>query len=189
MSIAVAVQKDGTIALATDSVTTFGEHQESVENLHTEKIRQIGSAYVASAGWSVYDNILDDFLAKQETVPQLTDKTSIYAFFVLFWKALHSDYSFVKDQGSDEKSPFGDLDASFIVVNTSGIFHVSSDMAVTQFDRYTAIGSGVDYALGAINACYADKPAEEIARVAVETTSKFNIYCGGDTKVVTLQTT
>jgi len=187
MSIAVAVQKDGVIALATDSVTTFGEHQESTDNLDTNKIRNIGEVYLASAGWSVYDNIIDDFLAKQEQVPQLADKVSIYNFFLSLWKALHNDYSFVKDQGSDEKSPFGDLDASFIVVNTKGIFHVSSDMAVTKFEKYTTIGSGVDYALGAINACYADKSVEEIARIAVETTSKFNIYCGGDTKIVTLQ--
>jgi ATP-dependent HslUV protease, peptidase subunit HslV len=100
-----------------------------------------------------------------------------------FWQELHKHYNFVKDQTDEEHdSPFGELDSTFLIANANGIFYVSSNMSVTRFEQYCAIGSGADFSLGTIYALYAlDYSAEAIARQAIEAAKTVNIYCGGQT--------
>lgn len=187
MSIAVAVRTADEIVLATDSKRTFGGGAVPAENLRDNKLRRIGNAYIATTGWGVYSNILDDYIGKNRRV-QLGDSASIFTFFRNFWKALHQRYAFVNDQCSETDSPFGDLDASFLVAAQSGIFYVACDMSVTEFDQYYAVGSGAAYALGAMHALYGPRtPAESVARRAVAAASSLDIYCGGDVNLVKLR--
>jgi ATP-dependent HslUV protease subunit HslV len=187
MSIAVAVRTAEEIVLATDSKRTFGGGAVPAENLRDIKMRKVGNAYVATTGWGVYTNILDDYLGRGRH-PQLNDSASIFSFFRNFWKALHQRYAFVNDQCSETDSPFGDLDASFLVASESGIFYVACDMSVTEFDQYYAVGSGAGYALGAMHALYGGRQsAEAIARRAVTAASALDIYCGGEINLVKLR--
>lgn len=187
MSIAVAVRTAEEIVLATDSKRTFGGGAVPAENLRDIKMRKVGSAYIATTGWGVYTNILDDYLGKSRH-PQLHDSASIFSFFRNFWKALHQRYAFVNDQCSETDSPFGDLDASFLVASDSGIFYVACDMSVTEFDQYYAVGSGAGYALGAMHALYGGKQSAELmARRAVAAASALDIYCGGDVNLIKLR--
>jgi ATP-dependent HslUV protease, peptidase subunit HslV len=187
MSIAVAVRTAEEIVLATDSKRTFGGGAVPAENLRDIKMRKVGNAYIATTGWGVYTNILDDYLSRSRQ-PNLHDSASIFSFFRNFWKALHQRYAFVNDQCSETDSPFGDLDASFLVASDSGIFYVACDMSVTEFDQYYAVGSGAGYALGAMHALYGGRQsAEVIARRAVTAASALDIYCGGEVNLVNLR--
>ncbi len=187
MSIAVAVRVADEIVLATDSKRTFGGGAVPEDNLRDVKLQKIGDAYIATTGWGIYTNILDDYL-KTVRKPRLHDTAAIFAFFRTFWKALHTRYQFVNDQCSETDSPFGDLDASFLVVNQSGIFYVACDMSVTRFENYYAVGSGATYALGAMHALHGPRAsAEAIARRAVAAASALDIYCGGDVNLVKLR--
>jgi ATP-dependent protease HslVU (ClpYQ) peptidase subunit len=127
---------------------------------------------------------MDDFLLGKK-VPPLSDRRSVFSFFLKLWKTLHERYSFVNDQcGKEEESPFGDLDASFLIINAGGIFYVGSDMSVTQFESYFAIGAGSDYSLGALYALYdGGQDAEFLARKAVEAGIAFDNRCGGPIEV------
>jgi len=186
MSIAVAVRTKEEIILATDSKRTFGGGAVPADNLRDIKLRQVGQAYIAITGWGVYSNILDDYLSSGRR-PALNDSGSIFTFFRNFWKALHQRYAFVNDQCSETDSPFGDLDASFLVAAPSGIFYVACDMSVTEFEQYYAVGSGASYALGAMHALYGSDSAEVVARRAVAAASDLDIYCGGDVNLVKLR--
>lgn len=184
MSIAVAVRVADEIVLATDSKRTFGGGAVPEHNLRDVKVRKVGPAYLATTGWGVYTNILDDYL-RVARHPKLADTASIFAFFRSFWKALHERYAFVNDQCSETDTPFGDLDAAFLVVNPRGIYYVACDMSVTEFDNYYAVGSGAPYALGALHALHGPRAnAEGIARKAVAAASELDIYCGGTVNVV-----
>jgi ATP-dependent HslUV protease, peptidase subunit HslV len=184
MSVVVAVRKGNDIVMAADTQTSFGDVRMPVDNLRAQKISKIGAAYLGKTGWGLYDNILSDFLARQR--PALTTEKGIYAFFMQLWRALHEKYAFVNDQCHEKDSPFGDIDAAFLVVNRGGIYHVASDMSVTRFEKYYAIGAGNDFAMGALHALYDDKryDAEELAKRAVDTASTFKMYCGGAVDVV-----
>lgn len=179
MSIAVAVKSNGRIVIACDTKRTFGSGEVPDSNLTDVKVRKIGNAYLAITGWGLYTNILDDYLRTRRNI-KLGDQHSIFAFFRVFWKDLHERYSFVSDQRHDDESPFGDLDASFLVVNQHGIFSVSCDMSVTHFEQYYAIGSGAPYGLGAMHALYGDGcDPLAVARKGVEAAIALDLYCGG----------
>ena len=118
---------------------------------------------------------------------EATDERLIFAFFVELWKVMHDRYTLVNDQAQSKDSPFGDLDSSFLIANRNGIFKVSPDMDVSRFDQYFAIGSGAEYALGAMHSVYdALDDADEIARRGVETAGAFDVYCGGETTVLSV---
>lgn len=187
MSVAVAVQKGRTIAIAADTQESFGDRRVLRTDHATSKIMKVGSSYVAQTGWGLYENILADFLGKSPA-PRLGGEKEIFAFFNRFWKRMKRDYSFVNDQPvADDKSPFADLDASFLVVNARGIFHVTGQMSVTRFTRFDSIGSGSSYALGALQVLYDEPlPAATIARRACEAGIHFDIACGGELDVFTV---
>jgi ATP-dependent HslUV protease, peptidase subunit HslV len=189
MSIAVAVRKGNQIVLAADTQKNFGSFRVSEGFQPVDKIRKIGLSWVAATGWALYDNLIDDMLKKGKR-PVLKDRQAIFAFFMKMWRELREKYSFVNDQCDDRQdSPFADLDSDFLIVNPGGIFHVASNMSVTEFDRYYAIGSGSDFAVGALHILYdSDLGPEEIARRAVETAIEFNIYCGGSIQVQSVKT-
>ena len=46
----------------------------------------------------------------------------------------------MNDQGDRNDSPFGNLDASFLVASPAGIFYVAPDMSVSEFRQYFAVG-------------------------------------------------
>lgn len=183
MSIVVAVRKRNQIVIASDSQSSFGSCRVPSENHQTVKIRKAGSSYIAAAGWAVYDDILQDFIDRRK-VGTLRTRKAIFKFFMHLWKEAHKSYAFVNDQPGEKDSPFGDLDSSFLIVNSAGLFYVSSDMSTTKFEKYFAIGSGGDYALGALHALYdSGLGAVALAEKAVEAAIAFNIYCGGAIRV------
>jgi ATP-dependent protease HslVU (ClpYQ) peptidase subunit len=188
MSVAVAVQKGRTIAIAADTQENFGDRRVLRGDHNSSKIMKVGASYLAQTGWGLYENILGDYLVKSGT-PRFRNEREIFGFFNRFWKRMRKDYSFVNDQPmEDDKSPFADLDASFLIANSHGIFHVTGQMSVTRFTRFDAVGSGGPYALGALHTLYDEKlDAEEIARRACAAALHFDISCGGALDVFTVR--
>lgn len=185
MTIAVAVRKGREIVLAADTQNNFGAARATPDNHRSHKIMSVGDALIATSGWGLYANILDDYVARSRRPPALGNEREVFRFFQQFWHALKEQYSLVNDQcHKDDDSPFGDLDASFLVANAQGIFFVSSDTSVTPFGKYHAVGSGTDYALGALYVLYdTTDDAETLARRGCEAAMAFNIYCGGDIEI------
>lgn len=180
MSVAVAVASRGKIVIAADSKRTFGSGVVTTENFSDVKIRKVGGAYLAATGWGLYNNILDDYLEHKRRV-RIDDQRSIFTFFRHLWKDLHERYSFVSDQRPDDESPFGDIDASFLIVSPRGIYSVACDLSITRFTQYYAIGSGAPYALGALHAVYDERAdAGKAADTAVRAAMALDIYCGGE---------
>ena len=81
------------------------------------------------------------------------------------------------ESNRDDHTPFADLDASFLIVNRRGIFHVCGNMSVSQFNDYYAVGSGASYALGALRVLHGGRgTAETIARTACESAMARNNF-------------
>lgn len=184
MSIALAIEKNGELLVAADTLTSFG-HTKVPAALHSAvKVRRVGASLLATTGWGVYENILDDVLARRGNV-RLGTRGRIFDFFQRLWGDLHKKYSFVNDQIDEkEAGPFGNLDSTFLVAGRTGIFYVGPDMSVTPVRRYFAIGSGAQFALGALNALHDSRlGAEAVARRAVEAAIAFDTYCGGEVQI------
>lgn len=190
MSIVVGIHKDLEICVAADTQSSFGSSRVPTENASVNKLRRIGPAIIGTTGWGIYENILDDFLASLDSPPELGSKGHIFSFFLELWKALHEHYPFVNDQSDRDDSPFGNLDAAFLVASPSGLFYVASDLSVTQFERYCAVGSGADFSMGAAYTLYpSELSAEEIARRAADAACAFNLYCGGPIETIPITAT
>jgi ATP-dependent protease HslVU (ClpYQ) peptidase subunit len=187
VSIVVAVKKNGQVAVAADTMHSTGSRREHPDNIvQRSKLRRVGRALIGGVGWSVYDNILDHYLASRRRPPVLKDERTIFDFFLKFWKVLGDKYQLVNEQTDrDDRSPFCDLDSEFMVVNPRGIYHVSSDLSVMQFEKYVAIGSGDKYAYGTLHALYGSRqPALAVARAAAEAAVHFDQSCGGELELV-----
>lgn len=180
MSIVVAVSKSDRVVVAGDSLVCFGDAERiPPENSRTAKIMRLGSSIMGGTGWAVFDDILRDFL-HDRAAPPLGSEREIFSFLMDLWKALHDRYPYVNDQAAHKDTPFADLDSSFVIANRGGIFKVSSDMGVTRFNEYYAIGCGAPYALGALRVLYRGaQDADAIAREAVQTAIDFDVHCGG----------
>jgi ATP-dependent HslUV protease, peptidase subunit HslV len=180
MSVIVAIRQASQIVIASDTQDNFGDQRPPAENHEALKLREVGDAVLGSSGWALYDDIFEHYLAKQKRV-RLHDRPSIFDFFVRFWKVLHRNYPFVNDQpGKESDSPFANLDATFLVASPGGIFLISSNMSVSEFRQYYAIGSGSDYALGAVHALYAEvKDPAHLAEKAVHAAMAYDASCGG----------
>jgi ATP-dependent HslUV protease, peptidase subunit HslV len=183
MSIVVAVHKGNRVVLACDSQQSMGSLLPGNDNLTGSKIHRIGRAYLASTGWGLYHNILHDFLKGQRVAP-LESAEAVFAFFLSLWRSLHDRYTFVNNQCEEKNSPFGSLDATFIVASSGGIFGVSSNMTVSRFTKYHAIGSGAEVAFGALHALHGTGlRAEAIAKKAICAAMDHNVYCGGEVEL------
>ena len=117
MSIAVVVKKGKDIIIAADTQDSFGSNRVSFDNYRSKKIVTIGDSYVATSGWGVYEDILNDYLATSEAV-SLNTKTQIFAFFMKFWKDLHKHYSFVKDDKNLKKSESVNVSTGGVLMTT-----------------------------------------------------------------------
>jgi ATP-dependent HslUV protease subunit HslV len=185
MSIVVAVKKGKDIVVAADGLTVFGSVKPAPGNVAVSKIRRVGRALVASTGWCLYENIMNDYLAGRKSV-RLEDEGDVFRFFMGFWRALRKKYSYVNDQCEEKDSPFADLDSQFLVATRKRILYVPTDMSVTEFRKFHAIGSGADFAVGAMHVLYDQaRTAREIASRSVEAAIAHSIYCGGEVEVVT----
>jgi ATP-dependent HslUV protease, peptidase subunit HslV len=179
MTVAVAVRKGGRTVLAADSLVNFGGQRFRAENCTFHKIKRVGDSFLVWAGWSLYAELLNAHLERHPP-PALRSEAEVFTFFVQFWRAMRDDYTFMHRAAPSVEHPFADLDSVFLLANQAGIFRVASDMDVTLFEQYSAIGSGSKYALGALQVLYEqlEDPAE-IARRAAQVGIDSDVYCGG----------
>ena len=66
----------------------------------------------------------------------------------------------------DEDDPYESSQITALIANASGIYGVFSLREVFEFDRFWGIGSGRNYALGAMHVAY-DNPSASAAEIAI----------------------
>ncbi|MCP4524049.1 MAG: hypothetical protein GY828_07575 [Candidatus Gracilibacteria bacterium] len=186
MSTIVVVKKGDEVVMASDSLTTFGNHVIPGENYKANKILKFEDCLIGITGWALYNDIFLDYI-KGKNKLSFSNKADVFQFFNVFWSELHKKYSFVNDQCNEKESPFGDFDASFLIVTKKHIFLVSSNGSVYEIDNYYAIGSGSDYALGALyNIDNSGLNIHQLAEQAIKTGIAFDKNSGGKISIESL---
>ncbi|MCU0555117.1 MAG: hypothetical protein MUF17_10205 [Syntrophales bacterium] len=185
MTVVAAVLKRKSLVIGADTQINFGDSCMPGTNIKTSKLFTINGTYVAGSGWALYDNIIQDLLSDRKNRNlNLDDERSIFKFFNNLYFTVKEKYSYVNSQCNGHNTPFADLDARFLVAGRSGIFYVSANMSVHKFERYYAIGSGCDYALGAIHVLYdCDLSAKDICHRALSAAIDMDVHCGGPPEI------
>lgn len=178
MTTIVAVKKNGMVAIAADSLTTFGDTRlgRQYKGEH-DKIVEIGGSYIGLCGSSAHHLVLTALLPKLEDI-KLGSRMEVYETF----RRLHP---ILKEQGylnpkEDEDDPYESSQITALIVNSSGIYGVYSYREVFDYDRFWGIGSGRNFALGAMFAAYDRcKTAADVAKIGVMAGAEFDTATQG----------
>lgn len=173
MTTLVAVKKNGTVAIAADSLTTFGDTRlgRQYKGEH-DKILEINGSFIGLCGSSAHPLVISSLLPKLEDA-RLGSRMEVYETF----RRLHP---VLKEQGylnpkEDEDDPYESSQITALIVNSSGIYGVYSYREVFDYDRFWGIGSGRNFALGAMFAAYDRcRTAADVAKIGVMAGAEFD---------------
>ncbi len=185
MSTVVVVRKEKQICIAADTLTSFGDLVQPGAYLKDmTKILRVGDTYIGLVGSTSHVMVLQHYFAQRKKAVSFKDCTSIFKVWLELHGALKKQFHLNPNDENDD--PYETTRISALLANPHGIFGVYPLRAVDEYTKFWAKGSGDEYALGAMHACYSRmKTAEEIARVGVEAAAEFD---GGTALPLTLHT-
>jgi ATP-dependent HslUV protease, peptidase subunit HslV len=173
MTTLVAVRKHDQIAIAADSLTTFGDVRlASHHDRSYDKIVAYRGNYIGLCGSAAHQLVFESLLAGGGEF----DFSSRLAIF----ETLRKLHPILKDQHflnpkEEEDDPYESTQITALIANERGIFGVYSMREVFEYTQFWAVGSGKEVALGAMWALYPKlKTAEAVARAGVEAGAAFD---------------
>jgi ATP-dependent protease HslVU (ClpYQ) peptidase subunit len=173
MTTLVAVRKDDDIVIAADSLTTFGDLKLSASfDRVPEKIVRYRNNYLGLCGSAAHQLVFESLLKSREDLD--------FSGRVEIFDTLRKLHPVLKDQHflnpkEEEDDPYESSQFTALIANEHGIFGVYSMREVFEYTRFWAVGSGREFALGAMNAMYGRlKSAEAIARVGIDAGCTFD---------------
>ena len=179
MSTVVVAKKDGKVCIAADSLTSFGDLRlSSVYDAAHDKILRYDENYLGIVGSAAHQLVLESVFASKKVVDKkieidFSSRLAIFESFLCLHPLLKEKYFLnAKDEDDD---PYESTQIDALIANPFGIFGVHSLREVTEYKKFWAIGSGAEYALGAMFAVYdSAASAEEIALAGVAAGAEFN---------------
>ncbi len=185
-TIAVA-RKGGQVAIATDSLVTFGDTRLPHGYEANDKVFRIGASWVGMAGTTAHFPVLRKALGSL-TVDELKlgSRDEVFETFLKLHPKLKETY-FLNPKEEDA-DPYESSQFTVLIANGTGIYGVYSYREVFEFDRFWAIGSGRTYALGAMQAVWdAKRSAREVAEIGVKAGCEFDKNSDGPVKAHTMK--
>ena len=177
MTTLVAVRKNGEIAIAADSLTTFGDTRLSAQfDKSSDKIIRHKGTYVGLCGSAAHQLVFQSLLAKNEDL-DFSGKAAIFETFRKLHPILKEQH-FLNPK-EEEDDPYESTQITALVANQYGIFGVYSMREVFEYTQFWAVGSGREFALGAMHTQYERlKTATSIAKIGIEAGTTFDKNSG-----------
>lgn len=174
MSTIVVVQKNGVACMAADSLTSFGDLKQPAhyDRFH-DKIQSFGDTHLGIVGSAAHVLVLEHLMQRDDLALEWTDREGIFGSLLTIHPLLKDQY-FLNPQG-EEDDPYESTRLDGVVANPHGIFGIYALREVYQYQRFWAVGSGCEFALGAMHALYDQlDDVEAIARAGVEAGCEFD---------------
>lgn len=173
MTTIVAVKKNREIAIAADALVTFGETRLPHGYEVNEKIFQVGDSYIGLAGSTAHFAVLADALRGLGEQCRRHGRLQVFATF-------HRRHAVLKEKcflrpKEDEADPYESSQITAVMANPAGIYGVYSYREVFSFEKFWGIGSGRNFALGAMFASYERaRSARNVAEFGVRAGCEFD---------------
>jgi ATP-dependent protease HslVU (ClpYQ) peptidase subunit len=173
MTTLVVVRKGDEIAIAADSLTTFGDTRLSAQHdLTYDKIILHQGTYIGLCGSAAHQLVFESLLRKNAGL-DFSGKAAIFETFSKLHPILKEQH-FLNPK-EEEDDPYESTQMTALVANAHGIFGVYSMREVFEYTQYWAAGSGREFALGAMQALYPRlRTAAAVAKVGVEAGALFD---------------
>jgi ATP-dependent protease HslVU (ClpYQ) peptidase subunit len=185
-TIAVA-RTGGQVAIAADSLVTFGDTRLAHGYEANDKVFRIGDSWVGMAGTTAHFPVLRKALGSLSADElRLRSRDDVFETFLKLHPKLKEIY-FLNPK-EDEGDPYESSQFTVLIANASGIYGVYSYREVFEFDRFWAIGSGRTYALGAMFGAWDGKrSARDIAELGVRAGCEFDKNSDGPVQAHTMK--
>lgn len=175
MSTIVAVIKNGQACIAADSLTSFGETKQAAEYVtDSEKIiRFAPDNHLGIVGSAAHHLVLTNLIERHADKIDFGSRAHIFESMRLLHPILKEEYYLNSKDEDDDAYESSRVDA--LIMNRSGIYGLYALREVDQYSRFWAVGSGADFALGAMRVAWeVYDDAEAIARAGIEAGAAFD---------------
>jgi ATP-dependent HslUV protease, peptidase subunit HslV len=182
MTTIVVVKKGKEVAMASDTLVTFGDTRLSGKYEENEKIIRVGDSCVGLAGTTAHFAVMRKLLTEMPNC-RLYSRAEVFNTFLKVHAVLKDQ--FFLNPKEDDSDPYESSQITALIANCTGIYGVYSYREVFVFDRFWGIGSGRNFSLGAMHAVYEkSKSAKAIAEVGVKAGIEFDKSSGGPHRMV-----
>lgn len=179
MSVIVAVEKGGRLAIAADSLHTAGSMKVPPEHkVNHRKLFKWGPCWVGLIGWGALSAITESLARRYPEALDDPSRAGVFEALRALHPVLREEYYVEPREDNGQPVESSQLDG--LVISPLGIVGFSSYRNVSEYARFWAIGAGREFALGAMHACYERlRDPATIARHGVEAAITFEDSCGG----------
>lgn len=191
MTTVVVVKKGGQVAIAADTLVTFGDTRLSHRFEPNSKLFKVdtlaGVSYVGIAGTVAHFPVLRKaMLALPKDQLKLGSKDEVFDTFTKLHPLLKE--TFFLQTKEEDNDPYESSQFSVVIANATGIYGLYSYREVFEFNEFWGIGSGRSFALGAMYAAWDKaKTAREVAIMGVHAGCEFDKSTGGPVEVFTVK--
>jgi ATP-dependent protease HslVU (ClpYQ) peptidase subunit len=174
MSTIVVVRKGRRACIACDTLATIGARKQKAQYVEApDKIFRFQDSFIGTTGYAVHNAVLQSYFSRFPENVALDTPAGIFETWRAMHKVLREEYHMNPRRETDD--PYETTRMTALVANPRGIFGVTPARDVESFPRFWAIGSGTDYALGAMFVMYSrTDDVEAIARAGVEAGAEFD---------------
>jgi ATP-dependent HslUV protease subunit HslV len=178
MSTIVVVLKNNIACIAADSLTSFGETKQSAEFVSdSDKIIQFAGYgsdnYMGIVGSAAHHLVMQNLIINHADKIDFSSRLAIFNTLKNIHPILKDEYFLNSKEEDSDSYESSRVDA--LVMNSNGIFGLYSLREVDQYSRFWAVGSGSEFALGAMHAAYdLMENSEQIARAGVTAGATFD---------------
>ena len=191
MTTVVVVKKGGQVAIAADTMVTFGDTRLGHRYEPNSKLFKVdtvgGPSYVGIAGTVAHFPVLRKAMtALPKDQLKLGSKDEVFDTFTRLHPMLKE--SFFLQTKEDDNDPYESSQFSVLIANGSGIYGLYSYREVFEFNQFWGIGSGRSFALGAMYASWDKaKTAREVASIGIHAGCEFDKNSGGPVEIFTIK--
>jgi ATP-dependent HslUV protease subunit HslV len=178
MSTIVAVVKNKVACIAADSLTSFGDTRQPAEYVtESDKIIRFSGYtsdnYMGIVGSAAHQLVMQNLIIHHADKIDFSNRLSIFNTLKTIHPILKEEYFLNSKEEDDDSYESSRVDA--LIMNATGIFGLYSLREVDQYSRFWAVGSGSEFALGAMHSVYElMDDAEQIARAGITAGTTFD---------------
>jgi ATP-dependent HslUV protease, peptidase subunit HslV len=181
------VRKGAQVAIAADTLVTFGDTRLAHGYEANDKLFRIGDSWIGMSGTTAHFPVLRKALGTLPTDElKLGSRDEVFDTFLKLHPKLKEQ--FFLNTKEEDADPYESSQFTVLIANAGGVFGVYSYREVFEFDRFWAIGSGRNFALGAMYSAYDKlKTAREIAELGVRAGCEFDKNSAGPVRSHTIK--
>jgi ATP-dependent HslUV protease subunit HslV len=178
VSTIVVVVKNNLACIAADSLTSFGDTRQAAEYVaDSDKIIQFSGNgsdnYLGIVGSAAHHLVMQNLIINHADKIDFSNRLAIFNTLKTIHPILKDEYFLNSKEEDNDTYESSRVDG--LVMNANGIFGIYSLREVDQYSRFWAVGSGSEFALGAMHAAFdLLEDAEQIAQAGINAGAVFD---------------